>query len=635
MQLLLPKINKYGGSKLNYLSVENISKSFGERVLFEGLSFGLSYGDKVALIANNGTGKTSMLKIIAGNDVSDTGKITLRNGIRVGYLEQEPVFRDDYTINELLYNSNSDVVKVIREYESALEKQTDNYNEVNAERFEQASLAMDKSNAWNFDNQLKQILEKFKIVDLDQKVKILSGGQKKRLALAMLLIDAPDLLLLDEPTNHLDIEMIEWLEDYLKSQNITLLMITHDRYFLDRVCNHILELEDGKLYHHKGNYSYFLVKRDERETNFNIEISKAGRLMKKELEWIRKTPQARTTKSKARVNNFENIKAKANSKKIKQELKLEVKMSRVGGKILELKKVYKSYGDLKILNGFDYTFKNGERIGIIGDNGVGKSTFLNIITQQQLPDSGKINVGETIVYGYFTQKGIVLKEDKRVIEVLKDIADVIIMSDGRKITASQLLEHFMFPSKMQYTYVSKLSGGEKRRLYLLTILMKNPNFLILDEPTNDLDLLTLNKLEEFLLDFKGCLILVSHDRYFMDKLTDHLFVFKGGGDIKDEYCSYSEYRIKLNNKEKEIQKAEINQAKLNTNKLSFQQKKEHRNLEKQIEKLELEKEKIENLFKDSSLDYESMLEKSKELEKVNLLLDEKLSKWMELDEFNS
>ena len=619
---------------MNYLSVENISKSYGERVLFEGLSFGLSFGDKVALIANNGSGKTSMLKIIAGNDISDTGKVTLRNGIRVGYLEQEPVFRDDYTINELLYNSNSDVVKVIREYESALEKQTDNYNEVNAERFEKASLAMDKLNAWDFDNQLKQVLEKFKIVDLNQKVKILSGGQRKRLALAMLLIDAPDLLLLDEPTNHLDIEMIEWLEDYLKGQNITLLMITHDRYFLDRVCNHILELEDGKLYHHKGNYSYFLVKREERETNFNIEISKAGRLMKKELEWIRKTPQARTTKSKSRVNNFENIKAKANSKKIKQELKLEVKMSRVGGKILELKKVYKSYGDLKILNGFDYTFKNGERIGIIGDNGVGKSTFLNIITQQQLPDSGKINVGETIIYGYFTQKGIVLKEDKRVIEVLKDIADVIIMSDGRKITASQLLEHFMFPSKMQYTYVSKLSGGEKRRLYLLTILMKNPNFLILDEPTNDLDLLTLNKLEEFLLDFKGCLILVSHDRYFMDKLTDHLFVFKGAGEIKDEYCSYSEYRIKLNSLEKEIQKEEANKAKLNVNKLSFQQKKEHRNLEKQIEKLELEKEKIENVFKDSSLEYELMLEKSKELDKINQLLEDKLSKWMELDELN-
>tara|TARA_Y100000385_G_scaffold56233_1_gene53855 strand:+ start:5169 stop:7076 length:1908 start_codon:yes stop_codon:yes gene_type:complete len=635
MQLLLSKINKYGGCEMNYLSVENISKSFGERVLFKGLSFGLSFGDKVALIANNGSGKTSMLKIIAGNDVPETGKVTLRNGIRVGYLEQEPNFNVENTINDLLYNSNTEVVKVIKEYESALENQSNNYNETNAERFEKASLAMDKLNAWNFENQLKQVLEKFKIVDLNQKVKILSGGQKKRLALVMLLIDTPDLLLLDEPTNHLDIEMIEWLEDYLKGQNITLLMITHDRYFLDRVCNHILELEDGKLYHHKGNYSYFLVKRDERETNFTVEISKAGRLMKKELEWIRKTPQARTTKSKSRVNNFENIKAKANSKKIKQELKLEVKMSRVGGKILELKKVYKSYGDLKILDGFDYTFKNGERIGIIGDNGVGKSTFLNIITQQQLPDSGKINVGETIIYGYFTQKGIVLKEDKRVIEVLKDIADVIIMSDGSKITASQLLEHFMFPSKMQYTYVSKLSGGEKRRLYLLTILMKNPNFLILDEPTNDLDLLTLNKLEEFLLDFKGCLILVSHDRYFMDKLTDHLFVFKGAGEIKDEYCSYSDYRLKLNNLEKEIEKEKVNESKLSANKLSFQQKKEHRNLEKQIKKLEHEKVQIENIFKDSSLDYDLMLEKNKDLENINQMLDEKIAKWMELEELSS
>ncbi len=635
MQLLLSKINKYGGCEMNYLSVENISKSFGERVLFKGLSFGLSFGDKVALIANNGSGKTSMLKIIAGNDVPETGKVTLRNGIRVGYLEQEPNFNVENTINDLLYNSNTEVVKVIKEYESALENQSNNYNETNAERFEKASLAMDKLNAWNFENQLKQVLEKFKIVDLNQKVKILSGGQKKRLALVMLLIDTPDLLLLDEPTNHLDIEMIEWLEDYLKGQNITLLMITHDRYFLDRVCNHILELEEGKLFHHKGNYSYFLVKRDERETNFTVEISKAGRLMKKELEWIRKTPQARTTKSKSRVNNFENIKAKANSKKIKQELKLEVKMSRVGGKILELKKVYKSYGDLKILDGFDYTFKNGERIGIIGDNGVGKSTFLNIITQQQLPDSGKINVGETIIYGYFTQKGIVLKEDKRVIEVLKDIADVIIMSDGSKITASQLLEHFMFPSKMQYTYVSKLSGGEKRRLYLLTILMKNPNFLILDEPTNDLDLLTLNKLEEFLLDFKGCLILVSHDRYFMDKLTDHLFVFKGAGEIKDEYCSYSDYRLKLNNLEKEIEKEKVNESKLSANKLSFQQKKEHRNLEKQIKKLEHEKVQIENIFKDSSLDYDLMLEKNKDLENINQMLDEKIAKWMELEELSS
>ena len=622
---------------MNYLSVENISKSFGERVLFEGLNFGLNYGDKVALIANNGSGKTSMLKIIAGKDVPETGKVTLRNGIRIGYLEQEPIFNEKDTINELLYSSNADVVKIIREYESALEMQTNDYNDTTAERFEKASLEMEKANGWNFDNELKQILSKFKIVDLEAKVEMLSGGQKKRLALALLLIDAPDLLLLDEPTNHLDIEMIEWLEEYLKNQNITLLMITHDRYFLDRVCNHILELEDGKLYHHKGNYSYFLVKRDERESNFNVELSKAGRLMKKELEWIRKSPKARTTKSKARVDNFEVIKTKATSKKIKQELKLEVKMSRVGGKILELKKVYKSYGDLKILSGFDYTFKNGERIGIIGKNGVGKSTFLNIITQSLKPDSGKINVGETIVYGYFTQKGIQLKQDKRVIEVLKDIAEVIVMSDNKKITASQLLEHFMFPSNMQYTYVSKLSGGEKRRLYLLTVLMKNPNFLILDEPTNDLDLLTLNKLEEFLLDFKGCLILVSHDRYFMDKLTDHLFIFKGDGIIKDEYSSYSEYRAKLNKELKLEKKKEkvISESTEKANLFSYENRKEHKSLERQIEKLEKEKKQMEDFFKDSNVSYDLMHEKGKELETLNNLLDDKLNRWMELDEIKN
>ncbi|MFL2578768.1 MAG: ABC-F family ATP-binding cassette domain-containing protein [Parvicellaceae bacterium] len=623
---------------MNYLSVENISKSFGERVLFEGLNFGLNYGDKVALIANNGSGKTSMLKIIAGKDVPGTGKVTLRNGIRIGYLEQEPVFNEKFTINELLYNSNAEVVKIIREYESALEMQTNDYNDASAERFEKASLEMEKANGWNFDNELKQILSKFKIVDLEAKVEMLSGGQKKRLALALLLIDAPDMLLLDEPTNHLDIEMIEWLEEYLKNQNITLLMITHDRYFLDRVCNHILELEDGKLYHHKGNYSYFLVKRDERESNFNVELSKAGRLMKKELEWIRKSPKARTTKSKARVDNFEVIKNKATSKKIKQELKLEVKMSRVGGKILELKKVYKSYGDLKILSGFDYTFKNGERIGIIGKNGVGKSTFLNIITQSLKPDSGKINVGETIVYGYFTQKGIQLKQDKRVIEVLKDIAEVIVMSDGKKITASQLLEHFMFPSNMQYTYVSKLSGGEKRRLYLLTVLMKNPNFLILDEPTNDLDLLTLNKLEEFLLDFKGCLILVSHDRYFMDKLTDHLFIFKGNGIIKDEYSSYSEYRAKLNKElklEKKKEKRVLSENSKKENLFSYENRKEYKSLERQIEKLEKEKKQMEDFFKDSNISYDLMHKKGKELEILNNLLDDKLNRWMELDELKN
>ena len=617
---------------MNYLSVENISKSYGERILFQELFFGLSKGDKMALIANNGTGKSSMLKIIAGKDVSESGKITLRNGIRIGYLEQDPLFNEAFTIKEFLDNSNSEIMQIIKGYDKALELQTNDFNDATSQRFQEASLLMDKANAWNFNNELNQILSRFKIDDLDQNLKDLSGGQRKRLSLATLILDAPELLLLDEPTNHLDVEMIEWLEDYLKTQNITLLMITHDRYFLDRVCNHILELEDGKLYHHKGNYSYFLQKRAEREANFNTEISKAGRLMKKELEWIRKTPQARTTKSKARVDNFENIKQKANSKKVKQELKLEVKMSRVGGKILELKKVYKSYGDLKILSGFDYVFKNGERIGIIGDNGVGKSTFLNIITQKEKSDSGKINIGETIVYGYFNQKGIELKEDKRVIEVLKDIADVIIMANGSKISASQLLEHFMFDGQMQYTYVSKLSGGEKRRLYLLTVLMKNPNFLILDEPTNDLDLLTLNKLEEFLMDFRGCLILVSHDRYFMDKLTDHLFVFKGNGLIEDHYCSYSELRIKQNKEKKENRKEQKNENHKNDQKITYLEKKEYKNLERQIRRLEQEKNSIEISFKDTTMEYDIMMKKSKELEKINNLIDDKMLRWMELEE---
>ena len=617
---------------MNYLSVENISKSYGERILFQELFFGLSKGDKMALIANNGTGKSSMLKIIAGKDVSESGKITLRNGIRIGYLEQDPIFNEGFTIKEFLDNSNSEIMQIIKGYDKALELQTNDFNDATSQRFQEASLLMDKANAWNFNNELYQILSRFKIDDLNQNLKDLSGGQRKRLSLATLILDAPELLLLDEPTNHLDVEMIEWLEDYLKTQNITLLMITHDRYFLDRVCNHILELEDGKLYHHKGNYSYFLQKRAEREANFNIEISKAGRLMKKELEWIRKTPQARTTKSKARVDNFENIKQKANSKKVKQELKLEVKMSRVGGKILELKKVYKSYGDLTILSGFDYVFKNGERIGIIGDNGVGKSTFLNIITQKEKADSGKINIGETIVYGYFNQKGIELKEDKRVIEVLKDIADVITMANGSKISASQFLEHFMFDGQMQYTYVSKLSGGEKRRLYLLTVLMKNPNFLILDEPTNDLDLLTLNKLEEFLMDFRGCLILVSHDRYFMDKLTDHLFVFKGNGLIEDHYCSYSELRIKQNKEKKENRKEQKNENHRNDQKITYLEKKEYKNLERQIRRLEQEKNSIEISFKDTTMEYDIMMKKSKELEKINNLIDDKMLRWMELEE---
>jgi ABC transport system ATP-binding/permease protein len=624
---------------MNYLSVENLGKNYGERVLFEGLTFGLSQGDKMALIANNGTGKSSMLKIIAGADVSDEGSVTLRNGIRTGYLSQEPNFDNSLTIEKLITESQTEITKLIKEYEQALINIEKEHNSHNNNSLEELTAKMDKVNAWDYERRIKQILSKFNINDLSQEVGDLSGGQKKRLSLSLLLLDEPELLLLDEPTNHLDVEMIEWLEKYLQQQKITLLMVTHDRYFLDRVCNHILELEDGKLFHHSGNYAYFLEKRAEREAIYDTDLSKAGKLMKKELEWMRRSPKARTTKSKARITNFEIIKEKASNKKVKHELNLEIKMSRIGGKILELKKVYKSYDDLKILNGFDYTFKKGERIGIVGKNGVGKSTFLNILTDLEKPDSGKVNIGETIVYGYFSQKGIQLKEDKRVIDSLKEIAEVIIMANGSKVTASQMLTHFMFPPKTQHTFVSKLSGGEKRRLYLLMVLMKNPNFLILDEPTNDLDLLTLNKLEEFLLQFSGCLIIVSHDRYFMDKLTDHLFVFKGEGIIKDEYCSYSEYREKqlIEEKKNKDQAAQIKLATVDkevkkTKKISFKDKFEYEQLEKEIELLEISKKKLEEELVVEGLSFQDINKKSDELGKVILELDEKTMRWLELDE---
>ena len=625
---------------MNYLSVENLGKNYGERVLFEGLTFGLSQGDKMALIANNGTGKSSMLKIIAGTDISDEGSVTLRNGIRTGYLSQEPNFDNSLTIEKLITHSQTEITKLIKEYEQALINIETNHNSHNSNILEELTTKMDKVNAWDYERRIKQILSKFNINDLSQEVGELSGGQKKRLSLALLLLDEPELLLLDEPTNHLDVEMIEWLEKFLQQQKITLLMVTHDRYFLDRVCNHILELEDGKLFHHTGNYAYFLEKRAEREAIYDTDLSKAGKLMKKELEWMRRSPKARTTKSKARITNFEIIKEKATNKKVKNELNLEIKMSRIGGKILELKKVYKSYDDLKILDGFDYTFKKGERIGIVGKNGVGKSTFLNILTGLEKPNSGKVNIGETIVYGYFSQKGIQLKEDKRVIDSLKEIAEVIIMANGSKVTASQMLTHFMFPPKTQHTFVSKLSGGEKRRLYLLMVLMKNPNFLILDEPTNDLDLLTLNKLEEFLLQFSGCLIIVSHDRYFMDKLTDHLFVFKGGGEIKNEYCSYSEYRQKqlIEEKENKYQAAKIKEAKIDkkevkiTKKVSFKDKFEYEQLEKDIEQLETNKKTLEEELLQEGLSFQDINQKSEKLGEIIKELDDKTMRWLELDE---
>lgn len=621
---------------MNLFSVEKLSKDYGVRVLFSNLSFGLSRGDKMALVANNGTGKSSLLKIIAGKDVSSSGEVVFRKGVQVGYLSQDSHFDESLSIQQLVDSAQSRVSKLIVEYEKAVAKQTEDFSEINQKKVEELSLLMDQYSAWDYKRRIEQILSKFNIIDLNQKVGDLSGGQRKRLALSLLLIDEADILLLDEPTNHLDVEMIEWLEKYLSQQKITLLMVTHDRYFLENVCNHILELENGQLYHHKGNYSYFLEKREERETNFDLEIQKANKLMKKELEWVRRSPKARTTKSKSRLQSFERIKEKAKSGKKKSDLKLEVKMSRLGGKILELKNIRKSYGDLCILDGFSYTFKKGERIGILGNNGVGKSTFLNILTGKESVDSGKVNVGETIVYGHFSQGGIKLKEDKRVIEALKEIADVVVLANGNKISASQMLEHFMFPPEMQYTYVSKLSGGEKRRLYLLTVLMKNPNFLILDEPTNDMDLLTLTKLEEFLIDFKGCLIIVSHDRYFMDKLSDHMFVFKGDGLIKDFYGNYSEFRELQKEEEKQLKSVEkkknISIEKTEKRKVSYKEKYEYGELEKEIEQLENEKEELEKSLLNPNLEIDKIVENSKRLSEVVSMIDEKSFRWMELDE---
>ena len=622
---------------MNLLAVENLGKNFGERILFEGLSFGLSKGDKVALIANNGTGKSSMLKILAGQDSADEGEVIFRNECKISYLSQDAIFDDRLTINELINSAHNKISILVKDYEKAVEDHSKEGNAQSEKLVEELTAKMEQENAWDYQRRSEQILSKFNINNLQQKVGALSGGQKKRLSLALLLLENADILLLDEPTNHLDISMIEWLEKFLQQQNITVLMVTHDRYFLERVCNNIMELEGGNLYHHKGNFSYFLEKRAERESNFDVEIGKAQKLMKKELEWIRRSPKARTTKSKARIDNFDKIKKKASSKRITQELNIDVKMDRMGGKILELKNIKKSFGDLTILDGFDYTFKKGERIGILGKNGVGKSTFLNIIAGRENPDSGKINVGETINYGYFTQGGLDTDEDRRVITVLKDIAEFIVMSDKRKVSASQLLEHFMFTPEMQFTEVKRLSGGERRRLYLLTVLMKNPNFLILDEPTNDLDLLTLTKLEEFLLQYKGCLILVSHDRFFMDKLTEHLFVFTGNGEIEDHYCTYSEYREKEIAQEKEFKKIQHlekqnSKVKAPKKKLSFNDQYEYNNLEKEIQDLEKEKSELESNIQIPNIELAEIMEKSERLGVVIDLIDEKEMRWMELDD---
>ncbi len=627
---------------MNYLSAENISKSYGEKVLFENINFGLEKGDKVALVANNGTGKSTLLRILAGEDQGDTGMVSVRDGIRISMLPQEPSFDGDLTVNEVVANADTGLVEVIKEYEIAVQQQAENYTNETQRQLELATAKMDIHDAWDYDRRLKQLLERFNVNEPDKKIDTMSGGQLKRLSLALALLDNPDILLLDEPTNHLDIDMIEWLEKHLQNSSVTLLMVTHDRYFLDRICNNILEISDGNLHIHRGNYSYFLEKRSEREEVNRIEIDKAKKLMKKELEWIRRMPKARTTKSKARIDSFHRTKETATSAKKQDELKLGVHMSRVGGKILEMENVSKSFGDTVILKNYDYVFKKGERIGFVGKNGAGKTSFLNLIMQEQDPDSGTIVTGDTIVYGYYKQEGIKIRESQTVLEVVKDIAEIIPTGKGNSLTASQFLQHFMFSPKVQNDHVSKLSGGERRRLYLLTVLIKNPNFLILDEPTNDLDLLTLNKLEEFLEGFKGCLILVSHDRYFLDKLVDHLFVFEGDGKIKDYHSNYTEYRLMMDEKERQ-QKLESGAEKKEKKKslvapkektkLTYHEKKEYDALPCEIEKLEEEKSNLEEKIGSECVDYEELEKLSVRIGEVINLIDMKTIRWMELDEF--
>ncbi len=637
---------------MNYLSVESVSKSYGSKVLFDKISFGLNQGQRMALIAKNGAGKSTLLKIITGKEIADEGSITFRKDITVTYLDQNPVFNENSTVIEAIYNTDNPKLNAVRNYETALLAFEEEYNDKTSEQLEQCSAVVDKLGAWDIEAKVHEILQRLKIAFLDKQISMLSGGQKKRVALAKVLIDEPNLLILDEPTNHLDVEMIEWLENYLVSRDLTLLLVTHDRYFLDSVCTEISEIDAGKLFHYRGNFQYFVEKKAERETMENSEIDKAKNLYKRELEWVRKMPRARGTKAKYRVDSFHEVKEKAFSKGTEEKLVLGVKMSRIGGKILEFNKIKKAFGETKIVTGFSYIFKKGEKIGVIGKNGVGKSTFLNMIMGLEMPDSGNISSGETIVFGYYSQEGLKLNEDKRVIDVVKDIAEFIPLADGNKLSASGLLTKFLFPPDVQYGFVSKLSGGERRRLYLMTILIKNPNFLILDEPTNDLDIVTLSVLEDFLTNFQGCLLVVTHDRYFMDKMVDHLFVFEGEGVVRDFPGNYTEYRDKKEQEEKSSSKAAkaglqqtavdetpsapiektVSKPAAAKKKLSFKEKLEFEELEKTIEKLETEKSEITEQLNSSADNHDDVIKWTKQIGSIISELDEKSLRWLELSE---
>ncbi len=617
---------------MQILNIENCSKSYGEKVLFEGLSLTISQGNKIALIAKNGSGKTTLLRIIAGEDSSEgeNSKIEYSPNVSTYYLKQNPQFEPGDTILDAVFNSSNPKIQAIKKYEQA----TLNNDE---QASQQAMIAIDDLKAWGTEVRIKEILTKLKVQNLDQLVESLSGGQRKRLSLAKMIIDEPEFIILDEPTNHLDLEMIEWLEDYLQQASLTLFMVTHDRYFLERICNEMYELDMGKLYAYKGNYSDYLEKKTMRVQNEKSQQEKSKKLFKKELDWIRRMPKARSTKAKSRVDKFDDIKADAFAKKDEDVLSINLKSTRLGSKILEAHSISKSYDGKCIVDQFSYKFKKGERIGVVGNNGAGKSTFLNLLTKQIRPDGGKIVVGDTIRFGYYTQEGIRLNEDKRVIDVIRDIAEFIPLEKGMKMTAETLLERFLFPRHQQRVYVSQLSGGEKRRLYLLTILMDNPNFLILDEPTNDLDILTLNVLEQYLLQFPGCLLVVSHDRYFLDKLVQHIFILEGDGKIIDSNQTFTEYRAnrKLEKYAATEEKPKEADHSKQESQIEREQQKKIKNriqkIEREISNLEDKKDKLTLKFNEN-LSLDDIQKYSKELTKVKEDIETFEEEWMELTE---
>ncbi len=623
---------------MNYLLIENLTKSYGEKLLFEDITFGIDKGQKVALIARNGAGKSSLLNIINQKDLPDNGKVVFRKDIHIAYLPQNPELDENQTIVDVLFNTDNKFLLAIRRYEEALEniKKTDDAEHRKA--LEDAIHQVDVLNCWDYENKVKEILSRLQITDIYQTINTLSGGQRKKVALSKVLIEDADLLILDEPTNHLDISMIEWLEEYLSKQSLSILLVTHDRYFLDNVCTEVLELDNGNIYHYKGKYNYFLEKKADRETIERQEIEKAKNTYRKELDWMRRMPKARTTKSQARIDSFYNLQEKATKRIDDKKVELSIKTERIGGKILEMYNVSKAYGDKKVLNDFTYTFKKGERIGVVGKNGIGKTTFLNMIIEKVMQDSGRIVKGQTISFGYYSQEGLEPHDDKRVIEIVREIAEVVRLDGGKDLSASVFLNYFGFSNTLQYNYYSNLSGGEKRRLFLLMVLMQNPNFLILDEPTNDLDIFTLMMLEEFLLQYKGCLLVVSHDRSFMDNLVDHIFVFEENGVVKDYHSTYSEYTKKKLLKEKQL-KAEtkkeekpIERVKNTSNKPTYKQKQEYELLETQISELESEKEKIVNLLNKGNSDVSLLTQWSERIGEIMKQIDEKTNRWIELSE---